>query len=175
MHNGRPVGSRANLPHDQRHAPLPGVSHLKDRKPKNKAASVRQRLQNLSRKTGEDFQLLLTRYAVERFLARLSRSAHASRFLLKGAMLFALWTGRMHRPTRDLDLLGYGESSVESLLGVFRELCQVTDEEDGLDFRADSVTVEPIREEQEYGGQRVRIEVRLGNARISLQVDVGFG
>jgi hypothetical protein len=63
---------------------------LKDPKPRNKAASVRQRLQNLSRNTGEDFQLLLTRYTVERLLARLSRSAHANRFLLKGAMLFAL-------------------------------------------------------------------------------------
>ncbi len=148
---------------------------MTDRKVKNKVASVRQRLQNLSRKTGEDFQLLLTRYAVERFLYRLSRSPHANRFLLKGAMLFALWTGRMHRPTRDLDLLGFGESSDSSLLSVFRELCQAIDEDDALDFRSESVSVEPIREEQEYGGQRVRIDVRLGNARIDLQVDVGFG
>jgi hypothetical protein len=90
-------------------------------------------------------------------------------------MLFALWTGRMHRPTRDLDLLGYGESSDSSLLSVFRELCQATDQDDALNFRSESVSVEPIREEQEYGGQRVRIDVRLGNARIDLQVDVGFG
>jgi predicted nucleotidyltransferase component of viral defense system len=148
---------------------------VKDRKPRNQAASIRQRLQNLSRKTGEDFQLILTRYAVERLLFRLSRSSHANRFLLKGAMLFALWTGRMHRPTRDLDLLGYGDGSEESLLVVFRDLCAVPDQEDALDFRADTVVVEPIREEQEYGGQRVRIDVRLGNARINLQVDVGFG
>jgi predicted nucleotidyltransferase component of viral defense system len=148
---------------------------VKDRKPRNQAASVRQRLQNLSRKTGEDFQLLLTRYAVERLLYRLSRSSHGNRFLLKGAMLFAFWTGRMHRPTRDLDLLGYGEGSEGSLLAVFRELCAATIEEDALDFRAETVVVEPIREEQEYGGKRVRIEVRLGNARIDLQVDVGFG
>jgi hypothetical protein len=90
-------------------------------------------------------------------------------------MLFALWTGRMHRPTRDLDLLGYGEVSEESLLGIFRDLCAAIDEEDGLEFRADTVVEEPIREEQEYGGQRERIDVRLGNARINLQIDVGFG
>jgi hypothetical protein len=90
-------------------------------------------------------------------------------------MLFALWTGRMHRPTRDLDLLGYGEGSEESLLVVFRDLCAATDEEDGLEFQTSTLVVEPIREEQDYGGQRVRIEVRLGNARIDLQVDVGFG
>lgn len=148
---------------------------MKDRQPRNKAASVRQRLLNLSRQTGEDFQLLLTRYAIERLLYRLSCSPHGSRFLLKGAMLFALWTGRMHRPTRDLDLLGFGDASAAGLLAVFRDLCAAPDEEDALEFRADTVVVEPIREEQEYGGQRVRLEVRLGNARVDLQVDVGFG
>jgi hypothetical protein len=85
-------------------------------KPKSLAAAVRQRLLNLSRTTGEDFQLLLTRYALERLLYRLSASEHAGRFVLKGAMLFALWTGRMHRPTRDLDLLGFGENSAAEAL-----------------------------------------------------------
>jgi hypothetical protein len=145
------------------------------KKPKNVAASVRQRLLNLSHKTGEDFQRLLTRYAIERLLYRLGTSAHAGRFVLKGAILFALWTGRMHRPTRDLDLLGFGESSAVALKGVFQALCSGTDAEDGLDFAADTMAVQPIREEQEYSGQRVHVEVRLGSARINLQVDVGFG
>jgi hypothetical protein len=90
-------------------------------------------------------------------------------------MLFALWTGRMHRPTRDLDLLGFGESSATALQAVFRALASVADSEDGLDFAADTITVEPIREDQEYGGQRVRLEVQLANARVALQIDVGFG
>jgi hypothetical protein len=80
---------------------------------KNVAASARQRLLNLSRKTGEDLQLLLTRYAVERLLYRLGESPHADRFVLKGALLFALWTGEIHRPTRDVDLLGFGEGEGE--------------------------------------------------------------
>jgi hypothetical protein len=136
---------------------------------------VRQRLLTLSRTTGEDFQLLLTRYAIERLLYRLGTSEHAGRFVLKGAMLFALWTGRMHRPTRDLDLLGFGENSATALQAVFRALASVADSEDGLDFAADTMTVEPIREDQEYGGQRVRLDVRLANARVTLQIDVGFG
>jgi hypothetical protein len=90
---------------------------------KNTAASVRQRLLNISRDTGEDFQLVLTRYAIERFLYRLGESEHASRFVLNGATLFAVWTGQMHRPTRDLDLLGFGDGSAERLTEVFRELC----------------------------------------------------
>jgi predicted nucleotidyltransferase component of viral defense system len=148
---------------------------LKDRKPKNIAASVRQKLSNLSRETGEDFQLLLTRYAIERLLYRLSKSSHANRFVLKGAMLFALWTGKMHRPTRDLDLLSFGDNSEGVLRGVFRDLCAAETEDDGLLFDPDTVTVEPIREEQEYGGERVQILVRLGSARVNLQVDVGIG
>ncbi len=139
------------------------------------AASVRQRLLNMSRKTGEDFQLLLTRYAVERLLYRLAGSEHAGQFVLKGAMLFALWTGEMHRPTRDLDLLGFGDSSEDRLAEVFRSLCSAAVPDDGLTFSPETVTVQPIREEQEYGGQRVKLEVRLGGARVDLQVDVGFG
>ncbi|MGZ3319097.1 MAG: nucleotidyl transferase AbiEii/AbiGii toxin family protein [Isosphaeraceae bacterium] len=143
--------------------------------PRNTAASVRQRLLNLSRRSGEEFQRLLTRYAVERLLDRLSRSEHAPRFVLKGDLLFTIWTGELHRPTRDLDLLGFGESSSEGISEVFRSLCELEVADDGLVFSADTVTVESIREEQEYGGQRVKLEARLGQARIDLQVDVGFG
>ena len=87
------------------------------------AQSVRQRLLNRARETGEDYNLLLNRYAIERLLYRLSQSQHANQFVLKGAMLFAVWTGALHRPTRDLDLLGFGEPSDERLIGIFREIC----------------------------------------------------
>ena len=142
---------------------------------KNVAASVCQRLLNRSRQTGEDFQLLLTRYAIERLLYRLGESEHATGFILKGALLFALWTGELHRPTRDLDLLGFGDSSAGRLAEVFRSLCSAAVPDDGLAFAADTIKVEPIREDQEYGGQRVTLGVRLGTARIDLQIDVGFG
>jgi hypothetical protein len=141
------------------------------KKPKNVAASVRQRLLNLSRKTGEDFQLVLTRYAVERLLYRLGVSEHSQRFILKGAMLFALWTGRMHRPTWDVDLLGFGEDSEAALAGTFRSLCEAPVPDDGLVFAADTVAVRRIREDQEYGGERVTFDVRLGTARVTLQYD----
>lgn len=142
---------------------------------KNVAASVKDRLLNLSRKSGEDFQLLLTRYAVERLLFRLSTSEHREGFVLKGAMLFALWTGQMHRPTRDLDLLGFGDPGGERLKAVFAEVCRASATDDGLEFDGRAVSVEPIREDQEYGGQRVRVRGKLGQARVDLQVDVGFG
>jgi predicted nucleotidyltransferase component of viral defense system len=141
----------------------------------NVAASVRQRLLNIIRETGDDANLVWTRYATERLLYRLSLSEYAGDFILKGAMLFMAWTGQLHRPTVDMDLLSHGIASSERLVGVFRNVCAVEVEPDGLEFDANSVKAAPIREEQEYQGQRVTLTAFLGKARISIQVDVGFG
>jgi predicted nucleotidyltransferase component of viral defense system len=143
--------------------------------PSNLPASVRQRPLNISRKRGEDFNLTLTRFGIERLLYRISQSEHANRFVLKGALLLSLWTERLYRPTRDLDLLGYGDSSVENPAQVFREICITDVEPDGLALDVDSIAVTVIREGQEYQGQRVRLIARLGRARLRLQVDIGFG
>jgi predicted nucleotidyltransferase component of viral defense system len=148
---------------------------MSSRQPVNLPASVRQRLLNLSRARGEDFNLTLTRYGIERLLYRLSRTERADRFVLKGAVLFTLWTGRLQRPTRDLDLLGYGDSSQEALTRLFQDICAADVPADGLVFHPDSVRVTEIREDQRYGGQRVQLTATLGNARIHLQVDIGFG
>lgn len=142
---------------------------------KDVAQSVRRRLLNRSRDTGEDYNLLLTRYAIERLLYRLSRSEHADAFVLKGAMLFTVWTGALHRPTRDLDLLGFGEPSEVRLVGMFREVCSQAVEDDGMTFDANSVTPAAIRDEHAYAGIRLRLAANLGNAHLNLQVDVGFG
>nr|MBN2277235.1 nucleotidyl transferase AbiEii/AbiGii toxin family protein [candidate division Zixibacteria bacterium] len=141
----------------------------------NLEASVRQRLLNLSRERNEDFNLILTRYAVERFLYRLSKSKHVDRFILKGAMLTVIWIGEVHRPTRDLDLLGFGDPEAEALKAVIREICLVEVMKDGLEYDADSVEIEEIRGNQEYPGQRVKVNAKLGSARIRIQIDVGFG
>ena len=143
--------------------------------PSNKAASVRQKLLNRSREKGEDFQVLLNRYALERFLYRLSCSAHRDRFVLKGALLFVLWEGDLHRMTRDLDLLGYGSHAVGDLVQVVREVFEAEVEEDGLIFFTDQVGGALIREDQAYEGVRVIVPGRLGSARVRLQIDVGFG
>ncbi len=140
-----------------------------------RAVSLRQRLLNKARTEGEEFQRLLTRYALERLLYRLGRSDYRDRFILKGALLFSVWTARPHRSTRDLDLLGFGEHSVEALATVFGDLCRIPAEEDGLDFDADTIGAREIREQSEYGGIRVTLTASLAGARIPLQVDVGFG
>jgi hypothetical protein len=145
------------------------------RRPRDIAASVRNRLFQRSRDRGEDFQLTLKRYIVERLLCRLDQSAHRGRFILKGAMLYVVWGEEVYRPTRDLDLLGYGPAEVEPVATCFREICAVNVAADGLVFLGDSVRAEKIREVGEYGGTRVRLEARLAEVHIDLQVDVGFG
>jgi Nucleotidyl transferase AbiEii toxin, Type IV TA system len=80
-------------------------------RPRNVGASVRQRLLNLAHARGQPMELLLTRYALERLLHRLSVSPHRERFVLKGAMLLATWFDEPHRATRDVDLLGFGDAA----------------------------------------------------------------
>lgn len=144
------------------------------RKPANIAASVRARLLNLSRERNQPFQLLLTRYVLERLLYRLSLTAHRDRFVLKGAMLMTTWFENPFRPTQDLDLLGFGNPEPEAMLGVFREVCRVA-ADDGVIFDADALTIEHIREELEYGGLRLKTNATLDGARVRVLIDIGFG
>jgi hypothetical protein len=145
--------------------------------PKNVAASVRQRLMNRARQDDQEFQLVLTRYALERLVFRLSRSSYAKKFVLKGAMLFYVWnpTSGAYRPTRDIDFLMRGENSVEILEMIFREIVQTEVSPDGLVFDSKSVKAAPIREDNRYGGLRVNLMALLEKAKIPLQIDIGFG
>ena len=142
---------------------------------KNLAASVHARLAQRRTSTGEDYNVLLVRFTLERLLYRLSRSSHREQFVLKGAMLFALWEPALHRVTRDLDLLGFGHPSPERLADIFRELCRLEVEADGVDFDPRSVRCEDIRAQDEYAGIRVKLRATVGKAVVPLQVDVGFG
>lgn len=143
--------------------------------PRNVAASVRARLLNLSRARGESFESLATRYALERLLNRLGRSAYQKEFILKGALLFPLWSGESFRPTRDLDLLGQGDATVSRLEQVFREVCREPVQEDGIRFQADTLRGTQTREDQIYEGVRINLVAELAEARLHLQVDIGFG
>lgn len=146
---------------------------MKDR---NIPHSVAARLLQLSRDGGESYEYIMLRYGAERLLYRLSHSDAADRFLLKGASLFLVWNGYNYRPTRDIDLLGYGSPDPSELETMFRTLCQEDrSQEDGLVFLPDSVRTERIKEDQDYEGVRIRLRAMLQNARIDLQIDIGFG
>lgn len=143
---------------------------------KNVAHSVQQRLLNLARQTGQDYNRLLARYAIERLVHRLALSPHADRFILKGAMLFAVWSGQQYRTTQDLDLLGQGENSPEALAAAFSVVAMTeVPQADGMVYLSESIRAEVIREDMKYEGVRVHLDSRLGNARVPLTIDVGFG
>jgi predicted nucleotidyltransferase component of viral defense system len=144
-------------------------------KPEQIAASVRQRLKNLT--GNSDFQTTLVLYALERLLYRLSQSNYQQQFVLKGALLFNIWSERSHRATRDADLLGFGDSTPARIEGIFRELCAINVVADGLEFAVDSVASSRIKADCEYQGVRITLIAYLAGTRtrIPVQVDVGFG
>jgi len=144
------------------------------KKNKNTAASIRARLLALAQSKGEDYQRVLGRYAIERFLYRLGRSPYRDKFALKGATLFTLWTGQTHRPTKDLDLLGRGSSAIGEVEETIRAICKIP-EEDGIIFDSKSVEGTKIKEEDEYDGVRIKFQAELAGARIPMQIDIGFG
>ena len=130
---------------------------------------------NYARERSEELGLVLSRYAAERFLYRLTQSKHRDRLVLKGALLFLMWEGEMHRVTRDIDLLGYGAADIADLEQVVRDICSTEVPEDGMRLLADTIRGVRIRGDQEYEGTRITLEARLSSARVPLQIDIGVG
>lgn len=140
----------------------------------NIAGSVRARLKNLAVKEGSDFNAVLTRYGLERMLYRIGESKYFSQFLLKGALLFNLWYDMPHRPTMDIDLLGFGDNDLKYIRHNFCEICNIHTE-DGISFFSDSVVVSTIKKEGGYTGARVELFGELAKARVKIQIDIGYG
>ena len=144
--------------------------------PVNVPASITARLHNLARTFNWNYNYLLLRYANERFLYRLSISPYADKFILKGSTLFIVWqNGNAYRHTMDADFMYYGNSDGAYLKSVFSEICKMSTDADGMVYDAESIAVEPIRIDNEYGGSCVTVKASLGNARVPLQFDVGIG
>ncbi|MCA9229697.1 MAG: nucleotidyl transferase AbiEii/AbiGii toxin family protein [Planctomycetales bacterium] len=141
---------------------------------RNLGVSIRDRLLNKARAEKRDYNLMLTRYALERMIYRISISPYRDQFLLKGALLFDLWFDVPHRPTRDVDFLGYGPADIPHLESVFRDLCAI-DANDGIEFQAKTVKAAEIRKEANYAGVRVTLIGVLAGAKCPVQADIGFG
>lgn len=143
--------------------------------PQNISASVRQRLLNRSKADKRSFNELLQYYAMERFLYRLSLSEHAQHYILKGALMLRTWNSAEFRPTMDIDLLGETSNEEGNITSQIRDILAVQVEPDGLIFDTDSIQMEQITDDADYEGIRVRFRGALGTAKISMQIDIGFG
>lgn len=148
---------------------------MNKRRVTNVAASVRQRLQNVAQSTGRPFHEVLQYYAMERFLYRLAQSPHSDRFVLKGALMFNVWRAPTTRSTKDIDLLGHMENNLTALAAAMCDVCAQAVEDDGLIFDPQSVAAVVIKEDADYEGVRVTFRGSLENARIAMQIDIGFG
>jgi predicted nucleotidyltransferase component of viral defense system len=145
------------------------------RKPlQNVGASVRARLLNLAKERNQPFELLLVRYTLERLLYRLSTSKHRENFALKGAMLMRHWLDDPYRPTRDLDLLGFGDSDPKLTLNLFREICAI-EADDAVVFDIDGLAVDTVRDESGYSGLRLKTYATVDGARVRVVIDIGYG
>lgn len=140
----------------------------------NLESSIQARLLNYSRVNKREYGQVLTKFALERLLYRLSQSKHSDKFLLKGALLFDLWFDVPLRSTRDIDLLGFGLAELPHVVGVFEDLCRLQ-VADGMDYKTESIQADEIRKQANYAGIRVSLLALLGNSRISIQVDIGYG
>jgi hypothetical protein len=144
--------------------------------PANLAASVKARLQNKARESRQRYNDLLQLYCMERFLYRLSKSPHAEKFVLKGALLFMIWKPDYERrTTMDIDLLGFTENTLENLAAIAREVCKTDVEEDGIEFDSENIRGERITEDADYKGIRILTNAFLERSRIPIQIDIGFG
>jgi predicted nucleotidyltransferase component of viral defense system len=144
------------------------------RKPvRNIGASVRARLLNLAKERNQPFDLLLTRFTLERLLYRLSISKYRARYILKGAMLMTTWFDDPHRPTRDLDLLGLDDADPDAVLGAFREICAVK-ADDAVVFDIEGLTIDRIRDDVESSGLRIKTNAAVDGARVRVIIDIGF-
>ena len=142
---------------------------------KDLGASVRQKLANVAKSNGMSFQEILQRHAMERFLYRVSQSKHKHHFILKGALLFSAWGFPRSRPTKDIDFLARIENDLQKMEMLFREICAESVVPDGWVFNPKTVQACLIQEEADYRGLRITLEGALGNVRISIQIDIGFG
>lgn len=141
---------------------------------KNIGESVRSRLKNIAVKEGSDFNAVLTRYGLERLLYRIGESEYSKQFLLKGALLFNLWYDMPHRPTKDIDLLGFGDNDLAYIKQTFSKICRIS-ADDGISFLSESVTVDTIKKDGGYTGARVELFGELAKAKIKIQIDIGYG
>ncbi|AMV15238.1 TPA: nucleotidyl transferase AbiEii/AbiGii toxin family protein [Legionella pneumophila] len=141
---------------------------------KNIGESLRSRLKNIAVKEGSDFNAVLTRYGLERMLYRIGESEYSNQFLLKGALLFNLWYDMPHRPTKDIDLLGFGDNDMAYIKQTFSKICSIS-ADDGISFLSESVTVNTIKKDGGYTGARVELFGELAKAKIKIQIDIGYG
>lgn len=136
--------------------------------------SVKDRLKNLARSSGRDYNFVCIQYMHERFLARLEQSDYKERFILKGALLLLAYDMPRVRPTKDIDFLGNHLSNhSDDIESAIRQISEI-ELEDGVQFHGDKIEIDEITKDADYTGLRVRLSASVGGDHQRLQIDIGF-
>jgi hypothetical protein len=143
--------------------------------PKNISTSIRQRLLNLSQLSKRPFQEILQYYAMERFIHRFSLSPYKDKLILKGGLMFYVWHLASSRATRDIDFLGITPNNPNNIHKIITQICDINYSNDGMIFIKDNIQCIGIQEQNEYTGIRATLFATLEQAKIKLQIDIGFG
>lgn len=144
-------------------------------KVKNISASVKAKLKNIFKNSNLDYEDLLKYFAMERFLYRLGVSKHRENFVLKGALMFTAWNVKNRRITLDIDLLGYFDNKESSIIQVVKDIIDTQVVEDGVKFNPETITSQKLKEGEKYEGVRIKMKAFIGDSRISMMMDFGFG
>ena len=140
---------------------------------KSNEMSWKARINRYAKEHGIAPQVVLQNIMFERFLRRLSKSPHKNHFVLKGGVLVAAIVGLDYRSTMDIDttLRSYPLTE-ETLSSAMSAICAI-DEQDGTSFQL--LRVEPIRQDDEYGGLRLYMEAVSGSIVVPFSIDVSTG
>lgn len=140
----------------------------------NLTESIKQRLLNYARAHQQDYNFVLRQYVLQRLMYRLGASEYAEDFLLKGGLLFWVWQQNFHRPTQDMDLLGFGSDDIDILKAQFLSIIQVACD-DGVEFKPGELTASTIKADAKYQGVRITGKANLHKTLVPYQIDIGFG
>jgi len=88
--------------------------------------------------------------------------------------LFRVWTAEDSRATRDIDLLAYGDSSIDTLTDIVKEVVAINGD-DGVVFDVNSIEARLIKEGADYEGIRIVFRAYLAKAVSRMQLDIAFG
>lgn len=146
---------------------------MSQRELRNIPASVRARLLNEAKASGESYDQVLQYFAIERLLYRLSKTKWAQRLIVKGAIMLRAWGTPLGRPTRDIDFLGRVDNSPESVARVVRECLAIGYPDDGLVFDREVETT-VINAGNAYSGVRAVLRGNLDGGRFKLQLDISI-
>lgn len=136
------------------------------------ANSFKAKIKNIAREKGIPAQQVQQNYLIETILKLISESRYKDSFIVKGGFLIGQMIGLDKRTTMDLDVTLKGQPlSEENIQTIFKEI--VSQPSEGFQFEVDML--EPIRQDDEYGGFTLKLKATFDTLREVVFIDITTG